>query len=137
MPNIGCTITSTARGIYGDFSITWDFGKNVGSWERLDRVTRTRRNYTKTLDFGERGDLFEAQDYWKGNYRHMLSLYPPGARQNFETKNSTGVPAFVHIFCGSAQHIFEKVTCGNFLSGEVLIWRLREKAEYEFWYGCV
>lgn len=136
MPNLGCTIIQKDRGLGCDVEITWDFGKKSGTWKRLKQSARPISRNVKALNFGETGDVIQSIDRTNGNETFALSLYDTGAAANVAAGRSTGSQAHVHIVCGDAKSVFERVTCGSFLSGKAILWRTRENAEYEFWFSC-
>lgn len=136
MPNFGCTLIQKERGLGCDIEIAWDFGKKRGTWKRLKNSVRPITRNVKTLNFGETGDVLEAQDQVDGKETFALSLYEPGEAANAAAGRSTSTQAHVHILCGDAKSIFERVTCGNFVRGKAILWRARENAEYELWFSC-
>lgn len=136
MSNLGCTIIQKERGLACDLSITWDFQKKRGVWTKLKTAVRPLTRKSTAFSIVDKGDVTESTDIWDGKEIWALSIYPPGAQANADASGSTGMPALFHLICGDAKSVYERVTCGNFLSGKALIWRTRENGEFEFWFGC-
>lgn len=134
MATIGCTLIQKSWGISCDVMLSFDQGNQFGRWDRLKNPVRPPTKYVPSLQFGLEGDLVQARDVYKGKEQQFMSLYPPRTWADDPHKASS--PAHVHIFCGPWSSVIERVSCGNFVSGEAILWRTREPLEFELWFAC-
>ncbi|HMS09947.1 MAG TPA: hypothetical protein PKE66_10720 [Pyrinomonadaceae bacterium] len=134
MVTIGCTLIQKSWGLSCDVMLAYDQGNWLGRWDRLKHPVRPPTKFVPSLQFGTEGDLVQARDTYKGKERSFMSLYPP--RTWAADPNKAASPAHVHIFCGTWSSVIERVGCGNFVSGEAILWRTREPIEFELWFAC-
>lgn len=135
MQSIGCTLVNKDHGISCDLSLTYKAG-TIGRWDRLKTPVRPPGKYANNLNFGDRGEMVQAEGSLDGkHYPAFMTLFDPGAWP--KGQGSSNTPPIVYIFCGSWDTVIERVTCGSFISGKAILWRAaRMDIEFELWYGC-